>query len=258
MKLSILSDLHLDFSNYSVDPTVFNSDAIIIAGDLASDHDLVEGFFSKLTYQTNLPIIYVMGNHEYDLKNINNAIKNIRRICEQFPTVHFLENDSFILNNVKFIGATLWTNFLYEGEAFYKLNTDFFLQSINNYYFIDPKDNISKPVTIKFIEDKFYETEKFIKFHLNEPFKGKKAVITHFAPMVKNRDPKYDKFLSSFWINDLEPLVEKSDLWVHGHLHSSFDYKVEDARVICNPRGYSRFYNIAENTNFVHNKMIVL
>jgi hypothetical protein len=28
------------------------------------------------------------------------------------------------------------------------------------------------------------------------------------------------------------------DLWVHGHTHSSFDYKLGKTRIICNPRGY--------------------
>ena len=27
-------------------------------------------------------------------------------------------------------------------------------------------------------------------------------------------------------------------LWLHGHVHSSFDYMIGDTRVVCNPRGY--------------------
>ncbi len=27
-------------------------------------------------------------------------------------------------------------------------------------------------------------------------------------------------------------------LWVHGHTHSSHDYRVGPCRVVCNPRGY--------------------
>ena len=33
--------------------------------------------------------------------------------------------------------------------------------------------------------------------------------------------------------------VEQADLWLHGHVHDSFDYRVGRCRVICNPRGYA-------------------
>ena len=29
-------------------------------------------------------------------------------------------------------------------------------------------------------------------------------------------------------------------LWLHGHLHCQFDYKVGETRVICNSRGHAR------------------
>ena len=28
-------------------------------------------------------------------------------------------------------------------------------------------------------------------------------------------------------------------LWVHGHMHESYDYEVYGTRVVCNPRGYA-------------------
>ena len=28
-------------------------------------------------------------------------------------------------------------------------------------------------------------------------------------------------------------------LWIHGHTHDVFDYRVQGARVVCNPRGYA-------------------
>jgi hypothetical protein len=29
-------------------------------------------------------------------------------------------------------------------------------------------------------------------------------------------------------------------LWIHGHTHDSFDYRLNGTRVLCNPRGYAR------------------
>ena len=43
--------------------------------------------------------------------------------------------------------------------------------------------------------------------------------------------------------NHLPELVEKADLWIHGHTHDQFEYDVgyKDGlgKVICHPRGYA-------------------
>ena len=41
-----------------------------------------------------------------------------------------------------------------------------------------------------------------------------------------------------------------SDYWVHGHTHSTFDYEIEGTKVVCNPRGYSKLFNLSQNENF--------
>ena len=47
--------------------------------------------------------------------------------------------------------------------------------------------------------------------------------------------------LTSAFASNLEDLMEsdRAALWVHGHMHESFDYEVYGTRVVCNPRGYS-------------------
>lgn len=44
--------------------------------------------------------------------------------------------------------------------------------------------------------------------------------------------------LSPCYISDLTHLPGRSTLWIHGHVHDSFDYAVEGTRVVANPRGY--------------------
>ena len=41
--------------------------------------------------------------------------------------------------------------------------------------------------------------------------------------------------------------LEIHSLWIHGHIHESFDYKIGKTRVVCNPRGYA---SIEENKGF--------
>ena len=32
---------------------------------------------------------------------------------------------------------------------------------------------------------------------------------------------------------------DRAALWIHGHMHESFNYEVYGTRVVCNPRGYA-------------------
>jgi hypothetical protein len=51
------------------------------------------------------------------------------------------------------------------------------------------------------------------------------------------------------FVSDAESLLAGVDLWVHGHTHDSFDYRVGTTRVLCNPRGYARD-GMVENPRF--------
>jgi predicted phosphodiesterase len=49
------------------------------------------------------------------------------------------------------------------------------------------------------------------------------------------------------FISDLTPLLRGADLWLHGHTHDSFDYRIGRCRVVANPAGY--ILNRAAATN---------
>lgn len=84
---------------------------------------------------------------------------------------------------------------------------------------------------------------------LGKPFDGRTVVVTHHAPSPRSIEAQFEgDELTPAYASNLENLMGKSvDLWIHGHMHSSFDYIVgsEDAtgpngtRVVCNPRGYA-------------------
>jgi len=44
--------------------------------------------------------------------------------------------------------------------------------------------------------------------------------------------------LNSGFVSDLSDLLPGVDLWLHGHTHSGFDYRVGRCRVAANPAGY--------------------
>ena len=88
----------------------------------------------------------------------------------------------------------------------------------------------------------------FIAAELAKPFAGPTVVVTHHAPHMGSVHPRYESdLLSAAYVSDLGEIFDAGQpaLWVHGHVHSSFDYRVGDTRVLCNPHGYG-----SENLGF--------
>lgn len=86
---------------------------------------------------------------------------------------------------------------------------------------------------------------------LSEHYSGKTVVVTHQLPSMLSVDDKYkENLLSSCFASNLDDLFGNVNIWIHGHTHESFDYVANGTRVICNPRGYSRFDGYTENSNF--------
>ena len=66
-------------------------------------------------------------------------------------------------------------------------------------------------------------------------------MITHQAPSFLSVEPKWQSSeINHFFAIHLDDIVEAigAKLWVHGHMHSGFDYPIGDTRVVCNPKGY--------------------
>ena len=64
----------------------------------------------------------------------------------------------------------------------------------------------------------------WLEDQLQEPYDDKTVVITHHAPHPLSIHPRYvgDQLTGAF-VSDLTPLLFQPDLWVHGHVHDSFD-----------------------------------
>jgi Icc-related predicted phosphoesterase len=91
-------------------------------------------------------------------------------------------------------------------------------------------------------------SRKFLQTVVHAQHQGPTVVITHHAPHSRSLHPRYAKdLLSAAYVSDLEDLIVAAapELWVHGHVHSNFDYRVGRTRVLCNPHGYG-----AENSDF--------
>ncbi len=160
-------------------------------------------------------------------------------------------------NPVKTVGATMWTDFKLFGDTDRQSAMRAAEASMVDYKRIRlAKERYRKlraADTAKF----HYEHKSWLHRKLAEPYDGKTVVVTHMAPSIKSLSDLYsDDPLSAAYASRLEDLAEKADIWIHGHMHESFDYLIGKCRVVCNPCGYITRSGETENSNFNSNMIV--
>ena len=103
MKLNILSDLHLGFGAFETPQN--DADAVILAGDISRPREA-----AAWALRLGKPVLYVPGNHEFYDASIDDALAELKRLCAGTP-VHVLDDKEIVLDGVRFLGTTLWTDF---------------------------------------------------------------------------------------------------------------------------------------------------
>jgi predicted phosphodiesterase len=246
MKLHILSDLHLradeDFRVPDID-----ADVVILAGDVARPAKAC-----AWALRLRKPVIYVAGNHEFYDSSIEGTLRELRGLCAG-TNVHVLDADELIVGGVRFLGATLWTDFMIFGEGEPRSKAMEEAQTLFPDFSRIRADPISERM---FSPDDatvlFRRAVDWLKKKLNEPFDGPTVVVTHHAPSLRSIHPQFEgSLLNACFVSDAQYLLagDQACLWVHGHTHSTFDYVTNGTRVVCNPRGYAK-QGVNENAAF--------
>jgi len=258
MKVSLLSDLHLEARAYDARREVLDSDVIILAGDICPGMRGIEWAISLL-HRTKAHIIYIAGNHEFYGHDIHHLRKSMREYCtppkewifEEHHRLHFLDDDEVIINGVRFLGATLWTNFLLYGEENKKNCMIDGAKYLNDFRLIRNGEwNFSPEDSIQVHNKSVAWLEQKLK---HEPFDGTTVVVSHHAPSFRSVVPRFaDDQLSACFASNLDHMFGFSSYWFHGHMHDSLDYEFNGTRVVCNPRGYARYEQTQENAHFNH------
>jgi Icc-related predicted phosphoesterase len=226
MKINYISDLHLEFGPLEIEPEA--GDILILAGDVCIKCrvDWINDIASRYNH-----VIYVLGNHEFYRGAIDNIYKKTRE--RLVDNVHLLENESIVIDDVTFHGATLWSDFL-NGNPMSYLQCE---QGINDYRLIRAGTGEQR-----FRPQTAHSLHNISKVFLQENVKEGDIVVTHQAPSFLSVHEKYknDMNISGAYASDLSELIldTKPELWFHGHMHDSFDYTIGNTRILCNPRGY--------------------
>ena len=114
MRIQVVSDLHLEFHNLL--PSVAEgADVLVCTGDLAPiGAGAVRNAAEEWAEARH--ILYVPGNHEFYGADIDRARKQLAEECARHG-ITLLDTDAIVIDDVHFIGATLWTDFLLDGVA---------------------------------------------------------------------------------------------------------------------------------------------
>lgn len=231
MKIHVLSDLHLEFRPFDL-PDV-GADILILAGDTAP---VRKGIAWIKSLNLKIPVIYIMGNHEYYRSAYPKLLNDLKLMCEG-TNIHVLENDNFTFGGFNFLGCTLWTDFrLFNQLVASELTAQF---TMNDYRLIRKSPRFSKlrpsDTRIAFETSRDWMEKELAKNSKNT------IVITHHSPSSLSipqtfendeLNPAFASNLDSFILN------HQPKLWIHGHIHTAVSYLIGDTRIICNPRGY--------------------
>lgn len=250
MKLNVLSDLHLSLGALPLPEN--DADVVILAGDIARPKEAIAwaAGFAR-------PVLYVPGNHEFYGGSIEGTLEALKALSEG-TRVRVLDDEAVVIDGVRFLGTTLWTDFMLFGagekRAAAMREAERFMRDFSRIR------SGEAPFTPESSAALFARHAAWLERALAEPHAGPTVVITHHAPSRGSIHPRFaDSLLNACFVSAAERLVDgrRASLWIHGHTHDSFDYRLNGTRVLCNPRGYAK-NGVNENPLFDANLVAVV
>ncbi len=251
MKLNILSDLHLGFGAFDRPQT--DADLVILAGDISRPREA-----AAWALRFDKPVLFVLGNHEFYGSSIDGAAEELKQLCIG-THVHVLDASELVIGRVRFLGATLWTDFELFGPgepmAAAIAEARDLIRDFSRIRYAEATNTLFTPEDSAAL---FKRHADWLADRLGAVHDGPTIVITNHAPSRQSIHPRFaGSLLNACFVSDAQRLLgmDRVQLWIHGHTHDSFDYRVHGTRVVCNPRGYANG-GVNENPLFNPNLMI--
>jgi len=275
MRIKLVSDLHLEFSDINIQNDQ-DYDVLILGGDIMVAQDLhdhpemdygmysnvnLEGlgrrqrkaqayrdFLKRCSFQ--FPhVIYIMGNHEFYHGKFYGAIDYMRDECAKYPNIHMLEQDTVTIQDrnketgevtdVVFVGGTLWTDMNKRDP----LTMHAIEGMMNDFRIIRNDFRNYATMSALDVAIRHDRTLAYIKLIVQEHRDKKCVVVGHHSPSFQSihEGYKHETLMNGGYHSDLSEFIldhPQIVLWTHGHTHHPFDYMIGGTRIVCNPRGY--------------------
>jgi predicted phosphodiesterase len=268
MKIALASDVHLEFGDLDFDNDS-GADVLILGGDIcvATDmaqrdpyntmgeqyrsnrfHDFFERCCSRFPH-----VIFIVGNHEHYHGDFAKTIPHFRDVLGYLPNLHILEKETFVLDDITFIGGTLWTDMnRRDNRTLHDIS-----RMMNDFRCVD---NSAKTEDGRGWPGRFNTVDAandhdamlaFIRTTVEANPAGRYVVVGHHSPSRLSTHPKYqDQFImNGGYSSELDDFIldhPQIKLWTHGHTHEDFDYQIGSCRILCNPRGYINYEERAD------------
>jgi|688.fasta_scaffold286070_2 Icc-related predicted phosphoesterase len=272
MKLYVTSDIHLEFGDLDLE-NKHEVDVLILSGDICVARDLdrldvnlmtesarssqVKNFFSRCS--SRFPhVLYVMGNHEHYHGDFSETADILRKMLKDngLDNVRLLDKETVDINDVTFIGGTLWTDF----NRHDPLTMQHAQHFMNDFRGVKHRAKGRAGGNWKFLPEDAYDDHQSMLQYLEQVFAQRQqqqltnpvVVVGHHAPSPASTHPKYktEYHMNGCYSSNLEQFILNHRdicLWTHGHTHEDFDYMIGTTRVVCNPRGYVNYEERAEH-----------
>jgi predicted phosphodiesterase len=269
MKIAVCSDIHLEFGPIELNNTD-NANVLILSGDICVARDLPYSDSKKGDISRNFfrmcalrfpHVLYVMGNHEHYHGDFATTGKIIKEELAQYANVHLLDRETKVIDDVTFIGGTLWTDMNKEDGItlmhMKSMMNDFRMveNSARKTHYKDTLGNSHVRIA-RFTPDDAVEDHKKMLEYVKTMIEGKHdqkfVVVGHHAPSKASTHPRYvnETIMNGGYSSDLSEFIldhPQIKLWTHGHTHENFDYLIGSTRIVCNPRGYINYEDSADN-----------
>lgn len=268
MEVLAISDIHLERRGLAEIPPLSESfDVLICAGDVWEGQP-EKGIQSVAALARGKPAIIVAGNHDYyatgaierttsDVQELMRREADRQNAEAKDELVFVLNADNPVceINQVRFIGVTLWTDWMQAGrwmnatndlkwtararaEASHpKTRPPEFGAIKTKRGFWTPYDAVAEHA-----REKAILFDELVRFH-----DGPTIVVTHHPPLADCADAYQGAtawWAPAFYASDVLPAIPphlQPNLWVCGHVHVPFDGRYGRTRVICNPVEGSQF-----------------